>query len=279
MEALTNRTDTLEPNKGLEPTTIPGLHLARQALASPGIGSSGTLGEERDTMTKLFHTLFITALLMQSTIFSGEKHERRISVSGSAVEEVVPDTFEFSVTVEFVRPTLEAAVKQHHETVSKILTNLKTNDVPEKDMQTSRQTFRKHYKRVRADGGWQSIHDGFEATSTLRVTLRDLSKYSPIVKYVVKQDGCSIGYSSFSFSGRKGLEEKLLKKAFLNAKSRATTLVSANNDKLGDLISVRMGYYADDYGGDDDDDDSGTYTVSPGMISISMSVRVVFEIQ
>jgi len=181
---------------------------------------------------------FIVVVLAGGAYIAGKFVETRnqnivtISVQGEGKMTAAPDIASLSFGVQTGRqPTADAAMKMLTDKMTKVFDAVKQSGVEEKDISTQ-------YLNLNPAYDWQDgrqTERGFEATESLTVKVRDLSKISNVLDAAVKAGANQAGGVSFTIDDPKLLEAQAREKAIKDAEGRAEVLAKNLGVTLGAL--------------------------------------------
>lgn len=155
----------------------------------------------------------------------------QISVTGEGKVKIVPD--QAVVTVGFQNSGKDAKeVKTlNDEVVDKVIKFLKKSGIPATDYKTSNVSLYKGYD-------YEKKKSNFQASQTLIITLKDLSKYDEIMMGLNDAGVNSINGVEFKSSKIDDYERDARKKAIQNAKQKAQDYVSVLGQKVGKALLI-----------------------------------------
>ncbi|WP_293890882.1 SIMPL domain-containing protein [Flavobacterium sp.] len=155
----------------------------------------------------------------------------QISVTGEGKVKIVPD--QAVVTVGFQNSGKDAKeVKTlNDEVVDKVIKFLKKSGIPATDYKTNNVSLYKSYD-------YEKKKYNFQASQTLSITLKDLSKYDHVMMGLNDAGVNSISGVEFKSSKMDEYERDARKKAILNAKQKAQDYVSVLGQKVGKALLI-----------------------------------------
>ena len=168
--------------------------------------------------------------------------ERTAYATGSATTSVLPDlvTVQFGVTTE--AKTAQDAISSNSQMMNNIVSAVENIGVSKDEIGTAGFSIYPVYEDSIPDpktGIHQSVLTGYRASNTLYVKTTKLSLAGNIVDTAVGAGANRVDNISFSLSPEKeqSIQDDLLNKAVLNAKSRAEKAIEPLNQKI---IGVKM---------------------------------------
>jgi len=168
--------------------------------------------------------------------------ERTISVTGSATTSVLPDLVTVQFGVDTEAKTAQDAISTNSQMMNSIVSAVQNSGISKDEISTSSFSIYPVYNDSVPDpktGIHQSVLTGYRASNTLYVKTTKLSSAGSTIDAAVSAGANRVDNVSFSLSPAKqqSLQDDLLGKAVLNAKSRAEKAL----DPLGQkIIGVKM---------------------------------------
>lgn len=155
----------------------------------------------------------------------------QISVTGEGKVKIVPD--QAIITVGFQNSGKDAKeVKTlNDEVVDRVIKFLKKSGIPATDYKTNNVSLYKGYD-------YEKKKANFQASQTLNITLKDLSKYDEIMMGLNDAGVNSIQGVEFKSSKMEDYERDARKKAMINAKQKAADYVSVLGQKVGKALLI-----------------------------------------
>ncbi|MBU1118411.1 SIMPL domain-containing protein [Patescibacteria group bacterium] len=168
----------------------------------------------------------------------GKEEDRGITVSGTGTVEAVPDIASFTVTVNSEASTLEAARDDATNRMNRVISMLKDEGIDDEDLVTSSYDVKPKYKY---DDSYNREIDGYTATQTLTVKVRDTEKAGELLTKTTESGATKVSSLSFTVDDREKLEDEARVKAIEDAKQRAEMMAGAVDQKVGAIISISEG--------------------------------------
>lgn len=229
-------------------------------------------------MKKIFLVLTLITTMVQAQEL---KQVPSISVSGEGKIKVIPDEALITLGVQNTGKDATEVKKLNDEVVDAVLKVIKKHKIAKTDFQTQRVTLYKTYD-------YKTKKQIYQANQTLKIDLKDLSKYDALMMDLVESGINNISGVNFKSSKIKELESQARREAILDAKKKAEDYVSVLNQKVGKAISIsdnsRTNYpqpvfktYA--MAADSESAGANRETLAIGEIEIISTVSVVFEME
>ena len=168
--------------------------------------------------------------------------ERTISVTGTATTSVLPDLVTVQFGVDTEGPTAQEAIKANSQIMNAVASAVQNLGISKDEISTAGFSIYPVYNDSVPDpktGIHKSILTGYRASNTLYVKTIKLSMAGDIIDTAVGAGANRVDNVSFSLSPEKqqSLQDDLLGKAVLNAKSRAEKALEPLSQKI---IGVKM---------------------------------------
>ncbi|KQR97425.1 hypothetical protein ASG12_15950 [Williamsia sp. Leaf354] len=199
-----------------------------------------------------------------------------VSVSGTGEVEGAPDTLTAQIGVETQAGDVTAAIEASNAAITTVTNAVVSAGVNRADVQTQQVSITPQYSGA-LPGGTNTI-SGYQATNTLRVTVRDLSKASTVLGDAVSAGGNAARLSGVSF--RVDDNSKLLSdarsRAFADAKKRAEEYAKLSGSDLGKVLSISENVSGQESPTADSSRSAQSLAVpiEPGQQTVSVSVNV-----
>ncbi len=163
--------------------------------------------------------------------------ERTIQVTGTGKVSAPPDMATFETAVVTEAPTAAAALEANSAAVQRVLAVLKSLDIADKDIQTSRLDINPRY--VSTQQNPEPVISGYVATNQLSVRIRNLPQLGRVLDAVVQNGSNQISSIRFAIDNSAGLLNEARSKALADAKARAELYAHGAAGKVGKVLSIR----------------------------------------
>ncbi|WP_264509906.1 SIMPL domain-containing protein [Flavobacterium sp. N1719] len=227
-------------------------------------------------MKKLVFALCVaTVSLLQA---QESKIEPQITVSGQGKVKVAPDYAVITFGVENTGKDVAEVKKSNDEAVDKVIKFLKKFGIAGTEYQTSDVSLGRNYDESKKKYAYQ-------ASQTLTVTLRDLSKYDELTMGLLDNGINSISGVEFKSTKIEELRSQARKLATQDALKRAQDYVAPLNQKVGKAITIN------ETGGEffpmlkttngfaNFSADAPQETLAIGLIEVSSSITISFRLE
>jgi uncharacterized protein YggE len=177
-------------------------------------------------------TLLFTICLFTVLTYSQEvKQIPQINVSGEGKVKVVPDQVTILATVETKGTNAKDVKKQNDQQMEAVLKLVKSMNLPATDYKTKRVSLNPQYD-------YEKKKHSYNATQTIEILLRDLSKYDELMEGLVDQGINRIDNVTFQSSKLAQYQSDARKLAIKDAKTKAEDYVSVLGQKVGAGITI-----------------------------------------
>jgi uncharacterized protein YggE len=197
-----------------------------------------------------------------------------ITVVGKGSVSVTPDTAEWSFGLHTTGETANAALGSNSKSMDRIVAALRTAGIARDDLQTEQVSV---YPRVSND--WRSIV-GYDASNTVRATIRDLDEAGRIVDAAVAAGANEVYGPSLTVSDTDAQYQAAVEEAFADARRRAESIAGNAGVTLGAPIAIVEGSEggALPYAEELRDEAAAEVGIAPGKQDVAASLTVTFAI-
>lgn len=173
------------------------------------------------------------ALFLAITIKGQDQKSQipQISVAGEGKVKVIPDQAIINVGFQNSGKDSKEVKNLNDEVVDKVIKFLKKSGIPAIDYKTNNVSLYKSYD-------YDKKKYNFQASQTLSITLKELSKYDEIMIGLNDTGVNTINGVEFKSSKMEDYEREARKKAMLNAKQKASDYVSVLGQKVGKALLI-----------------------------------------
>ena len=176
--------------------------------------------------------LLILSVLFISMSYGQEvKQVPQINVSGEGKVKVIPDQATIAVTVETKGNNAKDVKKQNDEKIEAVLKFIKKMNLAPADYKTQRVSLNPQYD-------YEKKKHSYNATQTIEILLRDLSKYDELMEGLVDQGINRIDNVTFQSSKLAQYQSEARKLAMKDAKLKAEDYVSVLGQKVGRAMTI-----------------------------------------
>lgn len=176
--------------------------------------------------------LMILAMLCITVSNAQElKQVPQISVTGEGEIKVVPDQAVITATVETKGNVAKEVKKQNNQQIELVLKLIKKMNLAPTDYKTQRVSLNPQYD-------YEKKKTTYNATQTIEILVRDLSKYDPLMEGLVDQGVNRIDNVVFQSSNLSKYQSEARKMAMKDAKSKAEDYVGVLGQKVGKAMVI-----------------------------------------
>jgi len=205
-----------------------------------------------------------------------------ITVTGTALTEVVPDQMIWQLRVQNKGPELEGVAAAHHELVGSVLELLKNEGVQEKETRTSRMTFGEN--RVYRQG--TQYKEGYIASTNVTFTSTDLDAYTKMWMLLAGFEGVEVNNVSYDLADRITVQDETRREALRAAQRKAADLAEVLGATLGGPLHIveqgsgvrPLPLYSNKAMMMEADAGAPPPAQAPGQITIRMGIEAVFRL-
>ncbi|MFH7000342.1 SIMPL domain-containing protein [Flavobacterium sp. FlaQc-57] len=174
---------------------------------------------------------FLTIMFMTMSYAQEVKQIPQINVSGEGKIKVAPDQVCISATVETKGNNAKDIKKQNDEKIDAVLKFIKKMNIPVADYKTKQVSLNPQYD-------YEKKKTSYNATQTVEIVLKDLSKYDELMEGLVAQGINRLDNVSFESSKLAQYQTEARKLAIKDAKAKAEDYVSVLGQKVGKAITI-----------------------------------------
>ena len=176
--------------------------------------------------------LLILSILFVSMSYGQEvKQIPQINVNGEGKVKVVPDQATIAVTVETKGNNAKDVKKQNDEKIDAVLKFIKKMNLASADYKTQRVSLNPQYD-------YEKKKHSYNATQTIEILLKDLSKYDELMEGLVNEGINRIDNVTFQSSKLAQYQSEARKLAMKDAKLKAEDYVSVLGQKVGRAMTI-----------------------------------------
>lgn len=175
--------------------------------------------------------LFLTIMFMTMSYGQEIKQVPLINVNGEGKVKVAPDQVCISASVETKGNNAKDVKKQNDEKMDAVLKFIKKMNIPTADFKTKQVALNPQYD-------YEKKKTSYNATQTVEIVVKDLSKYDELMEGLVKQGINRIDRVSFESSKLAQYQSEARKLAMKYAKVKAEEYVSVLGQKVGKAFTI-----------------------------------------
>lgn len=202
-------------------------------------------------------------------------------VEGTGKATAIPDTALISLGITKTANAVQEAQQSSNAIANKIITDLKTLGVPEKDIKTVNYTLTPTYDYAST----QQIR-GYSVNQTIQVQVKPLEKANQAIDIATKDGANQVGNVQFILNEetKQKVESQARKEAIENAKKKAKNLSEQTGIALGRIVDVteETGNMLPRYGLSNSTEkavpDNST-ELNPGESTIQITITLSYELK
>lgn len=180
-------------------------------------------------LSVLFASLFMSVAMFAQN--GPTVNTAQISVNGTGKVSITPDQAVISVGVENKGDDAASVKKANDAAIAKVISFIKGMKISEKDYQTQRVNLYKNRD-------YDKKKDYFQASQTIVITLKDISKYETLMVGLMDSGINQIQGVEFKSSKTANYETEARTKAVQDARKKADDYANALGQKAGKAIVV-----------------------------------------
>ena len=215
-----------------------------------------------------------------------DEDRRTIAVEGTGTVDVTPDTADVTFGVLTQAESLETAQNENIRRTEALMETLAEAGIAEEDIETSNYSVRviNEYDR---DGNLVGVQ-GYEVWNSVTVTIRDISTIGTVLDAAIGAGANEVGSIDFYVDNTDAAASQARTAAVENAREKADELAEAAGVIVTGVYSIEetaapqpdsIQYEMQESALASDEAAPREVPVSPGQQAISVSVRVVYEIE
>ena len=202
---------------------------------------------------------------------------KKLIVYGTGSAAAAPDIGRIELVAGATRSDARHAQEAVTCITQKLMSNLQSLGVPDKDIHTARYSIRPSYE-MRKDS-WVRI--GFEARNVIDVKARDLGLVSSILDAATQAGITTISSVEFQREQAAELEEEALRRAAQRALKKARAIAAGLGAKCGEAVRVEesgSGRLSDSILMESRPEHRSGLVAPPDEVKAEVSVKIVFEL-
>ena len=199
-----------------------------------------------------------------------------VTASGAGAAQAAPDTAEMSFGVTTMSPNAKSALDEASKGAEQIASAVKKQGVADEDIQTQDVSV---YPQTVDQNGKQVI-TGYQASLSVRVKVRDISKLGEIISAANAAGANDISGPTFTIDDPAPARAKAIEEAVADARKSAEAMAKAAGKSVGAVLSMSSSdaginamYSTSDMAGA-----AKAVPIEPGQLDITANVVVVFEL-
>jgi len=225
--------------------------------------------------------LLLSAFVSSQTTQGESSSVRTLGVTGTGQVYLTPDIATISIGVRTDHESASEAVTDNNAQIQQVVTALKDLGVAEKDIQTSNFSI---YPQQQYDDQGNVTSTIYVVENTVMVTIRDLEMLGDVLDAAVSNGANSIYGIQFDVEDKTAAYTEARQKAVEDAQVKAGELADASGVSLGQIqtiseTSTYPGPMFDARGGGAEQAVASAVPISPGQITITSDVNIIYMIE
>ena len=184
-------------------------------------------------MTRLLIGLFV--LIASLAPFPALALEKLVTVTGEATVAVAPDAAVIRIGVSSQDKTAREASDANAKQMTAVLAAIKSNNIAERDIQTSRLSLQPQYDPNKSGTARLT---GFQATNQVTVRIRDIGNLAAILDSAISAGANEMSGIEFIVSEQSKLLDRARDDAIADAHRKAELYAKAAGARLGHVVAI-----------------------------------------
>ena len=222
--------------------------------------------------------LFIFAMVASAALL---KEDQTVSVTGTGVVQVAPDTATVRLGVEVIKKTAQEAQTENAGIMQKIMAAATKLDIPKEKIQTSGFYI---WPEMKYEPNQPPKTVGYRCNNQVSITIEDLSKISKVIDAGIGAGANNVQGIQFSRKDDSEFKKSSLDKAVKDASAKAQAIANAAGLKIKNIKNIIESGAAVpvslEFSGVRAMGGGGAETpVSPGLMEVRGNVTVVYKME
>lgn len=223
--------------------------------------------------------MLVVAMLLLNQLACTSQEPGRVSVVGTAVEEVDADQVRWHLSLRSEGEKSDVLAEKHAQKLSQLLAYLKQEALAEKHIKTEQMHLSENWNYENG----KRFRQGYVANTGL-VFVSSLEAYTSLWKGLARFDGLSIDGTHFELSNQLEQQQRVRNEALLVAQKKARAMANTLGADIGKPLYIEDLNWGDDVHVPQTEmkmmsRNSSPDIVAPGKLEIRMRVKVDFEIR
>jgi uncharacterized protein len=184
-------------------------------------------------MPRLLFVLFV--LIAPLAPFPALALEKLVTVTGEATVAVAPDSAMIRIGVSSQDKTAREASDANAKQMTAVLAAIKSNNIAERDIQTSRLSLQPQYDPNKSGTARLT---GFQATNQVTVRIRDIGNLAAVLDSAISAGANEMSGIEFIVSEQSKLLDRARDDAIADAHRKADLYAKAAGAKLGHVVAI-----------------------------------------
>lgn len=237
----------------------------------------------KDFQNTIVAVIVAFALIISTCACVNMLKKDEIAVTGSAFKIVKSDTASLTIYIKSYNASKSAAYATVQKQLPVVKNYFKQNGIKENEINVLTADTYETYKSNPNTGYTTNIVEGYNFSQEIVIKSNDVDKIKDLSisaqELLDKGINISVNSPQYSYSKLGEIKIELLKAASEDAKQRAKGMLSATNNSVGKISSVKMGVFQITPPESNDVSDSGMNDTSSIEKKITAVANVVFKIK
>lgn len=228
-------------------------------------------------------TILIATLLSTTLLARAQTPPPSVTTTGTAHVYAVPDEVVVDVFIRNEDNDLQKASSMTDLQVKNVLAVCKAYKIAPEHAQSTRRNYGRNYR-------YKEGQPKYEASQTINICLKDLSKYDAFMQEMIALDVNNIGGTLFRTTKHREHMDEARKKAIIAAKEKAELFAGQLGQNVGNALQITESNAGQHWSGasayanvestsDQSSSGSDGSSFSPGQLKIEAEVIVSFALQ
>jgi uncharacterized protein YggE len=228
--------------------------------------------------------LLFTAIMMTYVSSAIDNAQNTIEVWGISEIYVAPDEAVINLGIKVWNEDMDEARQIFYEKSNNLSNLLKKYSIEDKYVKTDNIMIEPTYKKFEKMYYEGDIVNGYRFSKRISVTIKDISQVENILSEIIYSGATNLYGVDYGVSEHRKHADNARKQAITAAKEKAELLAGEIGQKVGKAIKINEPNYDIPWGRQSNVLQMGSQTetvsdIQPGMIRISASVNVIFELK
>jgi uncharacterized protein YggE len=203
----------------------------------------------------------------------------QITIVGTGVISVVPDIARINIGVRESADSAADAMAAMRSAMNRVFEQIGTAGIDTADMQTGTIRLQQRYENSGLSSG--VVKAGFEASTSVTITVRDISALGGVIDVVVEDGVNNIDGLQFDVADRSPHVLAARQASVADARSAAEVYAQAAGIALGSIMSIREvgGHSAPFAAMEMAQSRGGSTPVAVGELDIARSVEIIYQLE
>jgi uncharacterized protein YggE len=228
--------------------------------------------------------LLFTAIMMTYVSSAIDNAQNTIEVWGISEIYVAPDEAVINLGIKVWNEDMDEARQIFYEKSNNLSNLLKKYSIEDKYVKTDNIMIEPTYKKFEKMYYEGDIVNGYRFSKRISVTIKDISQVENILSEIIYSGATNLYGVDYGVSEHRKHADNARKQAITAAKEKAELLAGEIGQKVGKAIKINEPNYDIPWGRQSNVLQMGSQTetvsdIQPGMVRVSASVNVIFELK